>query len=194
MTIYGWVFMISVGFNAAASVRVSNELGAGNPMSAFFSMWVMSRLSATISTILAVVILCLHNHINYLFTDGEAISDAVEDLYPLLAITLVLGGIQSVLNGNIIGCGWQQFVAYVNVDSYYIVGIPLGDVLGFFFYLGAKGIWGGLIGGTTLQITILPWVTMRTDWTKEVEEAQKRLNKWDEKKEPLLAGFKDNDK
>ena len=42
------------------------------------------------------------------------------------------------MRGNIIGCGWQQFVAYVNVDSYYIVGVPLGAVLGFFFYLGAK--------------------------------------------------------
>ena len=79
---------------------MSNELGAGNPKSAFFSVWVVTGISATISTILAVVILCLRNHISYLFTDGEAISDAVEDLYPLLAITLVLGGIQSVLTGN----------------------------------------------------------------------------------------------
>ncbi|VAH85681.1 unnamed protein product [Triticum turgidum subsp. durum] len=194
MTIYGWVFMISVGFNAAASVRVSNELGAGNPKSAFFSVWVVTGLSATISTILAVVILCLRNHISYLFTNDEAVSDAVADLSPLLAITLVLGGIQPVLTGVAVGCGWQQFVAYVNVGSYYIVGVPLGVVLGFFFNLGAKGIWGGLIGGTALQTTILLWVTIRTDWTKEVEEAQKRLNKWDEKKQPLLAGFNDNDK
>ncbi|VAH69586.1 unnamed protein product [Triticum turgidum subsp. durum] len=194
MTIYGWVFMISVGFNAAASVRVSNELGAGNPKSAFFSVWVVTGLSATISTILAVVILCLRNHISYLFTDGEAVSDAVADLCPLLAVTLVLGGIQPVLTGVAVGCGWQQFVAYVNVGSYYVVGVPLGVVLGFFFNLGAKGIWGGLIGGTALQTAILLWVTIRTDWTKEVEEAQKRLNNWDEKKEPLLAGFKDNNK
>ncbi|VAH85683.1 unnamed protein product [Triticum turgidum subsp. durum] len=97
-------------------------------------------------------------------------------------------------SGVAVGCGWQQFVAYVNVGSYYIVGVPLGVVLGFFFNLGAKGIWGGLIGGTALQTTILLWVTIRTDWTKEVEEAQKRLNKWDEKKQPLLAGFNDNDK
>ncbi|VAH85700.1 unnamed protein product [Triticum turgidum subsp. durum] len=187
-------FKLSVGFNAAASVRVSNELGAGNPKSAFFSVWVVTGLSATISTILAVVILCLRNHISYLFTDGEAVSDAVADLCPLLAITLVLGGIQPVLTGVAVGCGWQQFVAYVNVGSYYIVGVPLGVVLGFFFNLGAKGIWGGLIGGTALQTAILLWVTIRTDWSKEVEEAQKRLNKWDEKKQPLLAGFNDNDK
>lgn len=37
-----------------------------------------------------------------------------------------------------VGCGWQTFVAYVNVACYYVIGIPLGSVLGFKFNLGAK--------------------------------------------------------
>ena len=40
--------------------------------------------------------------------------------------------------GVAVGCGWQAFVAYVNIGSYYIVGIPLGSLLGFYFKLGAK--------------------------------------------------------
>jgi multidrug resistance protein, MATE family len=39
--------------------------------------------------------------------------------------------------GVAVGCGWQAFVAYVNVGCYYIVGIPLGCLLGFYFDLGA---------------------------------------------------------
>ena len=35
-------------------------------------------------------------------------------------------------------------------------------------YAYLQGIWGGLIGGTALQTAILLWVTIRTDWTKEV--------------------------
>ncbi|KAJ0113002.1 hypothetical protein Patl1_02033 [Pistacia atlantica] len=154
MTVSGWVFMISVGLNAAASVRVSNELGAGNP--------------------------------NYAFTEGEAVAAAVSDLCPLLALTLTLNGIQPVLSGVAVGCGWQAFVAYVNVGCYYVVGIPLGALLGFYFNLGAKGIWSGMIGGTVIQTFILMWVTFRTDWNKEVEEAMKRLNRWENKKEALL--------
>ena len=79
---------------------MSNELGAGNPKSAFFSVWVVTSLCAAISVVFAIVMLCLRNHISYLFTDGEAVSDAVADLCPLLAITLVIGGIQHVLSGN----------------------------------------------------------------------------------------------
>ena len=185
-TVSGWVFMISVGFNAAASVRVSNELGARNPRSASFSVVVVTVISFVLSVIIAIVVLLLRDVISYVFTEGEEVAAAVSDLCPLLALSIVLNGIQPVLSGVAVGCGWQTFVAYVNVGCYYGVGIPLGSVLGFYFKLSAKGIWIGMLGGTVLQTLILMWVTFRTDWTKEVEEASKRLNKWDENKEPLL--------
>lgn len=187
MTISGWVFMISVGFNAAASVRVSNELGAGNPKSAAFSVLVVTVLSAIISAIVAVIILSLRDYISYLFTEGETVAVAVSELTPLLAITLILNGIQPVLSGVAVGCGWQAFVAYVNVGCYYFVGIPVGVLLGFKFGFGAKGIWSGMIFGTFMQTVILLWVTFRTDWKKEVEAAMKRLDKWEGKNKPLLA-------
>ncbi|WJX69085.1 Protein DETOXIFICATION 40 [Trifolium repens] len=185
-TISGWVFMISVGFNAAASVRVSNELGARNPKSASFSVVVVTLISFVISVIAALVVLALRDYISYVFTEGEVVAAAVSDLCPLLSLSLVLNGIQPVLSGVAVGCGWQAFVAYVNVGCYYIVGIPLGAVLGFYFNFGAKGIWIGMLGGTTMQTIILMWVTFRTDWNNEVEEAAKRLNKWEERKETLL--------
>ncbi|KAK7324793.1 hypothetical protein VNO77_28639 [Canavalia gladiata] len=185
-TISGWVFMISVGFNAAASVRVSNELGARNPKSASFSVVVVTLISFVISVIAALVVLALRDVISYAFTEGEVVAAAVSDLCPLLALALVLNGIQPVLSGVAVGCGWQSLVAYINVGCYYGVGIPLGSVLGFYFKFGAKGIWLGMLGGTAIQTIILIWITFRTDWSKEVEEAAKRLNKWEDKKEPLL--------
>ncbi|XP_019458363.1 PREDICTED: protein DETOXIFICATION 40-like [Lupinus angustifolius] len=185
-TIMGWVFMISVGFNAAASVRVSNELGARNPRSASFSVVVVTAMSFIISVIAAVVVLALRDVISYVFTEGEEVAAAVSDLCPLLALSLVLNGIQPVLSGVAVGCGWQSFVAYVNVACYYGVGIPLGAVLGFYFKFGAKGIWLGMLGGTTMQTIILIWVTFRTDWNKEVKDAAKRLDKWQNKNDQHL--------
>jgi len=40
--------------------------------------------------------------------------------------------------GVAVGCGWQTFVAYVNVGCYYGIGIPLGVVMGFVFKFNAK--------------------------------------------------------
>ncbi|GJN32460.1 hypothetical protein PR202_gb20974 [Eleusine coracana subsp. coracana] len=169
MTVNGWVFMISVGFNAAASVRVGNELGAGNPRAAAFSVVVVTSLSLAVAVVCAVVVLCLRDQLSYFFTGGEAVARAVSDLCPLLAVTLILNGVQPVLSGVAVGCGWQAFVAYVNVGCYYIVGVPLGVFLGFYLDFGAKGVWSGMvIGGTMTQTLILLWVTFRTDWNKEV--------------------------
>ncbi|KDO54649.1 hypothetical protein CISIN_1g0100252mg, partial [Citrus sinensis] len=167
-------------------VRVSNELGAANPKSASFSVVMVTLVSFVISVMAAIIILALRDVISYAFTGGEAVAAAVSDLCPLLALTLILNGIQPVLSGVAVGCGWQTFVAYVNVGCYYVVGVPVGSLLGFYFNLGAKGIWSGMIGGTVMQTLILIWVTFRTDWNKEVQEALKRLDRWEDKKKPLL--------
>lgn len=38
--------------------------------------------------------------------------------------------------GVAIGSGWQAIVAYVNVGAYYLIGLPIGCVLGFKTGLG----------------------------------------------------------
>ncbi|KAF2585667.1 hypothetical protein F2Q70_00036511 [Brassica cretica] len=186
MSISAVSFMVSVGFNAAASVRVSNELGAGNPRAAAFSTVVTTSVSFLLAVFEAVVIMSWRNVISYVFTDSPIVAEAVADLSPFLAITIVLNGIQPVLSGVAVGCGWQAFVAYVNIGCYYVVGIPIGFVLGFTYDMGAKGIWTGMIGGTLMQTIILVVVTLRTDWDKEVEKASSRLDQWEESREPLL--------
>ncbi|EEF43880.1 multidrug resistance pump, putative [Ricinus communis] len=186
MAIVGWVYMVAVGFNAAASVRVSNELGAGHPKSAAFAVVVVTLSSFLIALILGIVALVLRNYLSYIFTSGTTVAKAVAELSPFLALSIVLSGIQPVLSGVAVGCGWQAFVAYVNVGCYYFVGIPLGCVLGFTFDLGDKGIWSGMLAGTVLQTLILLWFTYRTDWKKEVEKAQNRLKRWDNITEPFL--------
>ncbi|XP_027085904.1 protein DETOXIFICATION 40-like [Coffea arabica] len=186
LAVNGLLFMVSVGFNAAASVRVGNELGAGNPKSAAFAVFMVNFVSFVVAVVEAIIVLSLRHVISYAFTSGETVANAVSDLCPFLAVTLILNGVQPVLSGVAVGCGWQAYVAYVNVGCYYVVGIPLGCLLGFKYKLGAKGIWSGMIGGTMMQTLILVWSTFRTDWNKEVEKARERLRTWDDKKEPLL--------
>lgn len=48
----------------------------------------------------AVVVLALRRVVSYAFTDGETVANAVSDLCPYLAVTLILNGIQPVLSGE----------------------------------------------------------------------------------------------
>ncbi|CAH8345332.1 unnamed protein product [Eruca vesicaria subsp. sativa] len=182
MSISAFTFMVSVGFNAAASVRTSNELGAENPKSALFSTWMTTFVSLLFSVVEALAVMVSRDYVSYIFTADAEVAKAVSDLCPFLAVTIILNGIQPVLSGVAVGCGWQTFVAYVNIGCYYVVGIPVGCILGFTFDFQAKGIWTGMIGGTLMQTLILLYVTYQTDWDKEVEKAKKRLDMWDDKK------------
>jgi Na+-driven multidrug efflux pump len=39
-------------------------------------------------------------------------------------------------SGVAVGSGWQSMVAYVNIGCYYLIGIPMGILLGWLFNLG----------------------------------------------------------
>ena len=85
-------------------MRVGNELGGGNPKSAAFSVCVVNLVSFSIAVVEAIVVLSLRNVISYAFTGGETVARAVSELCPLLAVTLVLNGVQPVLSGNTLSC------------------------------------------------------------------------------------------
>ena len=82
------------------SVRVSNELGAGHPKSAAFSVVIVTVSSLCIAIVLAVLVLALRHVLSYIFTSGTTVSDAVSELAPFLAFSIVLNGVQPVLSGK----------------------------------------------------------------------------------------------
>ncbi|CAI9787814.1 unnamed protein product [Fraxinus pennsylvanica] len=141
LSINNMLYTVAIGFNAAASVRVSNELGAGNPKSAAFSVFMVIFVSFILALVDAATVLWQRHRISHVFTDGETVAHAVSELCPFLSVTIVLNGIQPVLSGVAVGCGWQAFVAYINVGCYYIVGVPLGCLLGFKFNLSVKMLY-----------------------------------------------------
>uniref|UniRef100_A0A3Q7GQI9 Protein DETOXIFICATION n=1 Tax=Solanum lycopersicum TaxID=4081 RepID=A0A3Q7GQI9_SOLLC len=120
----------------------------------------------------------IREHLAIIFTSSKDMQQAVGDLSYLLGITMVLNSVQPVISGVAVGGGWQALVAYINLGSYYIFGLPLGFILGYVAKLGAKGLWLGMIAGTSLQTVLLLIVLYKTNWNKEVEETNERMRKW----------------
>ncbi|XP_010504879.1 PREDICTED: protein DETOXIFICATION 41 [Camelina sativa] len=170
-----WDMQFMLGLSAAISVRVSNELGAGNPRVAKLSVVVVNVTTVLISLVLCVILLVFRVGLSKAFTSDAEVIAAVSDLFPLLTVSIFLNGIQPILSGVAIGSGWQAVVAYVNLVTYYIIGLPIGCVLGFKTSLGVAGIWWGMIAGVILQTLTLIVLTLRTNWTSEVENAAHRV-------------------
>ncbi|KAL6176860.1 hypothetical protein ACLB2K_053492 [Fragaria x ananassa] len=179
MTVNGWEFMIHLGFMAGVGVRVANELGAGNGQAAKFASKVAVAESSFISLFFCALIVALHDKFAYIFTSSADVLQAVDQLSYLLALTILLNGIQPVISGVAIGSGWQAWVAYINLFCYYIVGLPLGIVLGFVADYDVLGMWSGMVlGGTFVQTVILAIITTRRDWENEALTAGRRVKAW----------------
>ncbi|KAL5074907.1 hypothetical protein RYX36_013891 [Vicia faba] len=178
MTISGWEMMIPFAFFAGTGVRVANELGAGKWKSAKFAMQVSLVQSTVIGLIFCIFIVIFKREFAYIFTSSTHVLQTVNDMSILLGVSIVLNSVQPVLSGVAVGSGWQVFVAYVNIGCYYLIGLPLGIIMGWVFNTGVEGIWGGMLfGGTLIQTLILIIITVRCDWEKEAEKANSRVNK-----------------
>ncbi|EXB75597.1 Protein TRANSPARENT TESTA 12 [Morus notabilis] len=178
MTINGWEMMIPLAFFAGTGVRVANELGAGNGRAAKFATIVSVVQSTMIGLVFCVLIVVFHDKIAYIFSSSTDVLRAVDEFSSLLAVSILLNSVQPVLSGVAVGSGWQAMVAYVNLACYYIIGLPLGFLMGWFFHMGVMGIWGGMIfGGTAIQTMILAIITIRCNWEEEAERASIRVKR-----------------
>lgn len=65
--------------------------------------------------------------------------------------------------GIVRGSGWQHIAAYVNLGSYYVVGIPISALLAFVLHLRGKGLWIGVLAGSILQAVLLSLITFFTN-------------------------------
>ncbi|KAI4300990.1 hypothetical protein L6164_034310 [Bauhinia variegata] len=178
LNINGWEMMVALGFMSAASVRVANELGRGSAKAAKFSIVVTVLTSFMIGFLLFLFFLFYRERLAYLFTTNKDVAAAVGDLSPLLSFSILLNSVQPVLSGVAVGAGWQSIVAYVNIGCYYIIGIPVGVLLGNILHLQVKGIWIGMLFGTFIQSVALVVITCKTDWDKQVIMARDRVSSW----------------
>ncbi|XP_042012444.1 protein DETOXIFICATION 33-like [Salvia splendens] len=170
-----WILMIFVGFNAAISVRVSNELGANNPKAAKFSVIVAVITSTMFGVVFSIATVATKNSFPKVFSSMEEVKKETSKLAYFLAASILLNSIQSILNGVAVGAGWQVSVAMINIGCYYAVGIPMGALLGYKLDLGVKGIWLGMLAGSFMQITILSVYVLRANWRKEALYAEERV-------------------
>jgi multidrug resistance protein, MATE family len=78
---------------------VANEFGAGSARRAKFAIFNVVVTSFSIGFALFILFLLFRGNLAYIFTESQAVADAVADLSPLLAFSILLNSVQPVLSG-----------------------------------------------------------------------------------------------
>ncbi|KAE8701296.1 MATE efflux family protein 6 [Hibiscus syriacus] len=175
LTIATLHFFVPYGISAAASTRVSNELGAGNPEAARLSV-IVATIIGLIEPIMVVTVLLPWRHVfGYIFSNEVEVVNYLAQIIPLICISVFMDSLQAVLSGVARGTGWQHIGAYINLGAYYLVGIPVAALLCFVAKWRGKGLCAGIVSGTTVQALVLALVTASTNWQKQANNARERM-------------------
>jgi MATE family multidrug resistance protein len=81
------------------STRVANELGAGNARLARNVIKSGFSLSLSITMIISVVLLCIHNVVGQLFSNDDDVISYVSKIAPMLSISMFFDSTQATLSG-----------------------------------------------------------------------------------------------
>ncbi|CAN1234431.1 Protein DETOXIFICATION 14 [Linum perenne] len=170
LTTIATFYSIPNGLGAAASTRVSNELGRGNPEGARISMCSAMFVITAEALIVSTSLFACRRVFGYSFSNETEVIEYVTRMAPLICLSVIIDSVQGVLCGIARGCGWQHIGAYINLGAFYLCGIPVGVLLGFWMDLRGMGLWIGIQVGALTQTLLLFLVTICTNWEKQIND------------------------
>uniref|UniRef100_A0A4X1T1D7 Multidrug and toxin extrusion protein n=1 Tax=Sus scrofa TaxID=9823 RepID=A0A4X1T1D7_PIG len=168
------VSRVPLGFGVAASVRVGNALGAGNPEQARHSGVTVLLCAGVCALVISTVLAALKDVVAYAFTRDKAIISLVSRVMPIFAPFHLFDALAGTSGGVLRGTGKQKMGAFSNAIGYYVFGFPLGVSLMFAAHHGIIGLWSGLTVCVSLQTLFYLVHIWRTDWTSAAQQAQVR--------------------
>lgn len=140
------------GLSCATSVRVSNALGAGLPHGARRSANTATACTACTQLLLVAAILLGRHGIGALFTNIPEVVAMCAATFPLMSASMFGDGLNCTISGVLRGAGRQELGALLNLGSYWGLGLPTAYLLAVKGGLELKGLWGGLILATSVQV------------------------------------------
>lgn len=177
LTTISTLYAIPYGIGAAASTRVSNELGAGNPQGARIAAFGVMVIGVANGLVVSSVLFGTRKIFGYCFSNEKEVVDYVTKMAPLVCVSIIMDNLQGVLSGVARGCGWQHIGAIVNLSAFYLFGIPIAAALGFWVQMRGIGLWIGILSGATVQTILLSIITSCVSWEELSRKARKRLFK-----------------
>lgn len=153
------VFMLPVSIANAVSIRVGFNLGQKNNHYAKQASYAGLAIGLGLSFFTAIATVIFKEQIALLYSDNKEVIDLAVVLILFSAIYQCVDAIQAVAAGALRGYKEMNAIFTRTFISYWIVGLPLGYVLGMTNLLGeplgAKGFWIGITVGLTTAAILL---------------------------------------
>ncbi len=143
-------FMVPLGLSTAITTRVGNAVGAGSFLEARKRGLLGVGMCVVFMSCTALAMYLFPEFITGIYTDDSSVQSVAVGLLYMAAIFQVSDGLQVAGFGALRGLKDTKIPMYVNLISYWIIGLPLGYYLGIVQQIGPQGLWMGLIAGLSI--------------------------------------------
>jgi multidrug resistance protein, MATE family len=148
-------YMMASGLSAAAAIKSGNYFGSNDH--------IKLRHSAISSYHIVLVFMCItaatftvFNHLlPWIYTSDKNVISIAAQLLIIAAFFQLFDGTQVVGLGILRGMGDVNIPTIITFLAYWVVGLPVGYVLGLQLHLGVKGVWYGLVLGLMVSSILL---------------------------------------
>lgn len=140
-------FMVPLGFGFAATVRVGQAIGAGDPALAQMRGRLAIGAALVFSALSASVMALFPEVVARLYTPDEEVIALAARLLLYAAAFQIFDCLQASANGALRGLADTRGPMRITVSAYWLVGMPLALFAAFVLELGPAGLWWGLIAG-----------------------------------------------
>ncbi|WP_028025479.1 MATE family efflux transporter [Enterovibrio calviensis] len=162
------VFMLPMSLATAVSIRVSHQLGERSIEGAARAAKLGILIGLCSAIITAALTVVFRESIIGLYTDNVEVVAMAANLMLLAAIYQCTDSIQVVAAGALRGYKDMRAIFERTFIAYWILGVPMGYVLGMTDWIvepmGAYGFWIGIIIGLTSAAIMLG---MRLQWIRK---------------------------
>jgi len=148
-------FMAVLGISVAGSIRVGNAVGMKDIAETRRAGFTASLLGASIMLVAGVIFILFRNILPTLYVNDEVVISYASSLLVIAALFQLSDGVQAVGIGILRGLTDVKIPTAITFIAYWIVGLPIGYLLGFTFELGVQGVWIGLLLGLTTSAILL---------------------------------------
>jgi len=140
-------YMMASGIASAATIKTGNNFGKSNFMDLRRSAIASYHVILLFMAITALFFILANNILPFLYTEDNAVISIAAQLLIIAGFFQLFDGTQVVGLGVLRGIGDVNVPTFITFVAYWVIGIPLGYLLGIKLDMGVNGIWYGLTFG-----------------------------------------------
>ncbi len=147
-----FTFMVPLGIGIATSVRVGRAVGRQEPVRAAWAGYLGMSMAVAFMLCTSILFWLFPRPIVGLFLNlNDPVNEATvaigASLLGLAALFQIVDGLQVSTAGALRGLKDTRIPMIFCFISYWLLGMPIAAILGFWSDLGAQGFWWGLVAG-----------------------------------------------